>query len=125
MDQGLESQPRVERDLDRVLRARPEPGHDFRPEKRAVEPHLDLELAAQEALHLGEQIAQERQRRLAIVDVAGAIPHPHQMPGLRQIGGDRIVAGDLPMVRVVSAERPLDGQPGRDHGPVDVERDAF
>src|SRR5881396_3877449 len=101
LDQGLESQPRVEGDLDRVLGARPEPGHDFRPEKRAVEPHLDFELPAQKALDLSKQIAQEGQRGLAIVDVAGAVPYPHQVPGLSEIGRDRVVARHLPMMRVV------------------------
>src|SRR2546426_972633 len=124
LDQELESQPGIERDLDRVLSARSKPGHDFRPEERAVEPHLDREEPAQKALYLSEQVAQERQRGLAVMDVAGAIPYPQHMPGLRQIGGDRVVARDLAMVWIVTAEGALDGQPGRDHGPVHIDCNA-
>ena len=59
------------------------------------------------------------------MDIAGAIPHPHHVSGLREIGGDRVVALDLPMVGVVAAKGALDGQAGRHHGPVDIERDAL
>src|SRR2546428_6636188 len=64
LNQRLQSQPRIERDLDRVLGARREPGHDFGPEKRAIESHLDPHAPAQAAPHLSEQVAQERRPRL-------------------------------------------------------------
>ena len=52
------------------------------------------------------------------MDVARAIAHPHHVPGLREIGGDRVVTLDLAMVRIVSTKRALDGMSGRHHGAI-------
>ena len=102
VDQRLEPDPLVERHLDRVAGPALEPGEDFGPEKRAVEPHLGhhaFELMA----GLRPQIAQERQAGLAVVDVAGPVLHPQQVTGLRQMRGDRVVALVLPVMRVITA----------------------
>jgi hypothetical protein len=69
---------------------------------------------------LRPEIPQERERRLAIMDVAGPILHPQHVSGFGQVGHDRVVARHFPMVRVEPAERPLDLQPRRDDHAIDI-----
>ena len=64
------------------------------------------------------------QRRLAIVHVAWTILDPQDLTRLRFVGGDRIVARDLPMMGVEATLRPFDRLSGRDHRAIDIDRQA-
>lgn len=104
LDHGLQTYPRVERNADRVLRAVPmKQANHIVPEERPVESELE-DGGAQGVFDLSEQIAEEAQRGLAIVDVALVVLDPQKVPSLRQVGGDRIVAGDLAPVRIEAPE---------------------
>src|SRR4029077_8456159 len=96
-------------------------GDDLTPEKGPIHTEFAGVARAESRPQLREQVPEESQRRLAIVDVARSILHPQDLPALRLVGGDRVVARHLAAMRVETPLRPLDLQPGRDHGAVDVD----
>ena len=65
-----------------------------------------------------------RLRTLAVVDVAGAVLEPKNLPGLREMCEQRVVARVLGVMGVEAAHGPGDLAAGADHGAVDVNRQS-
>ena len=56
----------------------------------------------------GDQLAHKSLRTLGVVDIAGTVLQPQDLPGLRQVGEQRIVTGDLAVMGVEAARpKPL------------------
>ena len=104
----LEVQPREERHLDRVLGALPvEELEHVAAEERPIHAEFQLAEMSDRASHLPDQRRDEAQAGLAVVDVARTVLCPHDAAGLRLVGGDRVVARHLSVVRVEAPARPF------------------
>src|SRR2546427_8055025 len=82
------------------------------------------ERVAEPSAHTVDHRAEERRRLLGIVDVAGPVLEPQDVPGLRHVGQERVVTGILAGVGIEAAKGPADRGPGADDGAIDVEREA-
>jgi len=78
---------------------------------------------AEPSAHTVDHRAEERRRLLGIVDVAGPVLEPQDVPGLRHVGQERVVTGILAGVGIEAAKGPADRGPGADDGAIDVERE--
>ncbi len=78
---------------------------------------------AEPSAHTVDHRAEERRRLLGIVDVAGPVLEPQDVPGLRHVGQERVVTGILAGVGIEAAKGPADRGAGADDGAVDVERE--
>ena len=122
-DVALQIQPAIERDLDRIAHvAALQPPQHILAEKRPIHAEPQPGPARAQPRQLRPQGAQKRQPRLPIVDVARPVLDPQDVRGLGQVRHDRVVAGDLALVRVVATSRPLHLQPRRHHHAVDIDR---
>src|SRR5712692_3594706 len=100
-DEGLQIQPVKEAHLDGVVSAREvEQSKDFALEKGRIHAELDGQPAPKTATQFPNRLAQEVQGTLAVVDVAGAVTQAQDLPRLRQMRQQRVVALDLAVVGV-------------------------
>jgi len=70
-------------------------------------------------------VAQESGALMRVVDAAGAVFVPDDVPSLGEHERDRIVARVLSVVGVVTASCSLDGEAGGQHGTIHVERPSW
>ena len=122
-DVALQIQPAIERDFDGIAHvAALQPPQHILPKKRPIHAKPQPGPAGAQPRQLGPQGAQERQACLPIVDVARPVLDPQDVCRLGQVRHDRVVAGHLPLVRVVAPRGPFDLQPGRHHDAVHIDR---
>src|SRR5580700_7594988 len=93
-------------------------------EKGCVHAEFQRQSAAQARANLADQFAHEALRSLRVVDVAGTVLEPQDLPGLSQMGQQRVITGVLGMMRVEAPHRPGDFVTGADHGAVEVDRQS-
>ena len=91
-------------------------------EKGRVHAEFQRQRAPQVRANLADQFAHEALRALGVVDVAGAVLEPQDLPGLRQVGKQRVVTGVLGMMRVKAPCGPAHFTTGTDDGAVEVDR---
>src|SRR3989442_493777 len=92
----LEPQPGMKRHLDRVLGRRAlHEVEDLAAEKGPVHAEFEAIGAPERRAELREEVTKEAPRALAVVDVAGPVLDPQDLPALRLVGRDRIVARHL------------------------------
>ena len=122
-DLPLKVQATPERDLQGVACfSRLHQLQDFALEVGSVHPEAEFVSRIEDLLDLSEELTQERQRCLAVVDVAGAVFHPKHVTAFGQTGADRVVTGHLAVVGIVAPEGPTHFKTRRQHAPVDVKR---
>ena len=92
-------------------------------EKRRVHAEFQRQ-RAQAGANLADQFAHEALRALGVVDVARTVLESEDLPGLRQVGEQRVVTGVLGMMGVKAAHRPGDFVTGADYGAVEVDRQS-
>lgn len=118
-DQALQIQPLPEGDLDGVAGATVlQDSEDSVEEERAVHADIHAIARAESLPNLSEEVAKECEGRLPIMDVARTILHSQDVSGLGEIRRSWVVARDLSVMGIESAERALHRQSRRHHGPV-------
>jgi hypothetical protein len=121
----LQGQPAPVPDLDGIGTA---PGGQQAEHGTLAEGGVHAELQGEPTAEGGPQavddLAQERDALLGIVHVARPILDPQDVPRLRHVGQQRVVAGIFPMMRVEAAKGPAHGGAGAHHGAIDVDRQA-
>src|SRR6266852_3554869 len=80
--------------------------------------------SAPDARGLPDQFAHEGRGALAVVDIAGAVFEHKNLPGLRQVSEQRVVAQLLGEMGIEAAHGPRDLAAGADHSAVDVNRQS-
>ena len=122
LDEPFQADPGIEGNADGVFGPSCfQPGNHVPPKERTVHAEFQPVASAKAPVNLLQQLSQEAEGSLAVMDVAGAVLRANDLSGLRLVGGDRIVAGDLSVMRVEAATRPAHLLPGRDDRTVDVE----
>ena len=66
---------------------------DVAPEKRGIHAEFDGQRAAQAGPHAVDELMHEGDRLLGVVDVARSILEAQDVPGLRHVGQQQVVAG--------------------------------
>jgi hypothetical protein len=89
-----------------------------------VHAELQGEPAAERGPQAGDHLPQEGDALLGIVQVAGPVLHPQDVPRLGHGGQERVVAGILPMMGIEAAEGPADGGARAHDRAIDVDRQA-
>lgn len=122
-DIALQVQPDVERHFDGIPGAAGlQPAQRVLTEERAVHAKTDLSALADQRRDLGPHFPRKRQPSLSVMHIARAVLHPEQMRRLSHMRRDRVVAGNLALMRIEAAEGTRDLQTGRDHYAIDVDR---
>jgi hypothetical protein len=89
-------------------------------EKGCVQTEFQRQRAPQAGAHRAHQFAHEALRSLGVVEVAGTVLAPQDLPGLSQMGQPRVVTGVLGLMGVEAAHRPGDLVASAHHGAVEV-----
>jgi hypothetical protein len=86
-----------------------------------VHAELHGERAAQARPQAVEELPEEGHGLLGVVDVARPVLEPQDVPGLGEMGDQRVVGRVLPVMGVEPAERPGDRRAGADDRAVDID----
>ena len=92
--------------------------------KRGIHAELHDDAPAESGAEVGDELPQKAHGLGGVVDIAGPVLQPQDVPGLREMSQERVVARVLPMVRVEAPEGPADRGAGADHGAIDVDGEA-
>ena len=93
-------------------------------EKCGVHAEFERQRAPQAPADLIDQLAHEGLGALAVMDVAGTVFEPQDLPGLREVRKQRVVARVLGVMGIEATHGPRDLAAGADHGAVDVDRQS-
>jgi hypothetical protein len=122
-DQGFHPGPPTQGHFDRVGATQAvEQLEQILLEKGRVHAEFQRQRAPQARANLADQFAHEALRALGVVDVARAVLESQDLPGLRQVGEQRVITGILGVMGVEAAHCPGDLIAGANHGTVEVDR---
>jgi hypothetical protein len=93
-------------------------------EKCGVHAEFERQRAPHAPADLIDQLAHEGLGALAVVNVARAVLEPKNLPGLREMCEQRVVARVLGVMGVEAAHGPGDLAAGADHSAVDINRQS-
>ena len=123
--QLFQGQPAPVADLDGVgAAAAREQAQDLPLEKGRIHAEFQGHGAPDARAEAVDEFAQEGDGLLGVMDVPRAILEAQDVPGLGQMGHERVVAQGLAMMGIEAAEGPLHFGPGTHDGAVDVHRQA-
>ena len=124
LDDGPQTDPVPEGDLDGVLGPRLEPIEQIPAEIGSIEAKFEWHVADGVA-DLRDDVTDEADSVLTIGDVAGSILHARDVARLGDVGHDRVVAGDFAMVGVVAALCSFDLKPRRADRAIDIDGESL
>ena len=91
-DQGFDPGPLAEGDLDRIGAAQAlEQFEQILLEKRRIHAEFQPQSASQARMDLADQFAHKALGALGVMDIAGTVLEPEDLPGLGQVSEPRIV----------------------------------